>query len=481
MASLRETIKSIVLVSLILTAVVLSQFILLDGPTRTLVASDESVTTTADVTKYINPQGLFISFGGLSYTKIDDTLKGASLWEELRPILIQAVNNYEHVALIESTEYIDAFSDHSIMLRFSSGLTLETWFSLYNTALNLPTSMEDIIPYEVILRGDDANDMYIYDRVHETYFLLNYTRDDVESYAIEALIDGIEGEGYVEYRKISDRFSLIETVPDNPNRFNYELVPYAYTYLTQPLRITNEISLDEDAFDTDIAEIASTVFGNRLDFVKQLEDVNGAIVLMYGYGDKALTIDASGEVSFNQKFNESTAKELGFKQSLSIAAGMIEQFGVMPDGLRLSEVTSTFDTYTTWQFKFMYQLNNTTVSDQVGYIEVTVKAGQPIALKKNVKIVTSKVYVNNDRMYSIDNCISSNYLEVSLYYLQDNDIYDETTNSVQYYFPIRSAIETIDLEYYQVDMQMIPVWKIVISGRTYLFNAYSGEMIKNYR
>jgi hypothetical protein len=126
-------------------------------------------------------------------------------------------------------------------------------------------------------------------------------------------------------------------------------------------------------------------------------------------------------------------------------------------------------------------LDDTTVSEQSGGILVTVKGGQVTAIKKNVKQMTSRVYTSLDQMFSIDNCITQNYLEVSLYYLQDNDIYDATLNSIQYYFPIRGAIERIEMQYYQQDMTMMPVWRVVISGRTYLFSAYTGELIENYR
>jgi hypothetical protein len=364
------------------------------------------------------------------------------------------------------------------MLRFPIGLDFQTWLPLYNSAIELPSSIGGIVPYELIFKGDTSSNLYIYDKKNESYYHVTCTGS---STSVAQLVSDIFDRGFVEYRKISDRFSLLSTVPDDPNRFNYELLPYQYSQMTQQLKVENEVSLDPERFDQDVNAIATTVFGNRLDFVKQLEDVNGAIVLMYGYGDKALTIDTDGEISFNQKFNDNKAKEMSFGQSLAVAVGMFEKFGIVPEGVRLTHFVSEKGDYPTWTFSFEYQLKDTMVSPLSGYIEVSVKGGQPIAIKKKVKRVTSTVYASYNEMFTIDNCISMNYLELSLYYLQDNDIYDQTTNSFQYYFPIRSAISAIDLQYYEKKMQMIPVWRIVISERTYIFNAYTGEMIRNFR
>jgi len=478
MASLKETIKSIVLVGLILMTVILSRFILLDATKRTFEASDEVGVASVDVTQYINPQSFLISFGGLSYTKIDDTVEQEALWNALEPTLIHAVNDFDTVEMIDKETYVAAFSDKSIMLRFPFGLDFQTWLSLYDSTIELPNAIGGITPYELVFKGDSPLNLYIYDKDEDTYYHMTSTSVSVP---VSQMVTEISDKGFIEYRKISDRFSLFSTVPDDPNRFNYELLPYQYNHMTKQLKIKNEVSLESDAFDREVNAIATTVFGNRLDFVKQLEDVNGAIVLMYGYGDKALTVDTSGEISFNQKFNVNTAKDMPFGQSLAVAIGMFEKFGIIPEGVRLASFTREDDVYPIWTFSFEYQLNDIMVSPLSGFIEVTVKGGQPIAIKKNVKRVVSITSVNYDEMFTIDNCISLNYLEVSLYYLQDNDIYDQATNNFQYYFPIRSAISSINLEYYQIDMQMIPVWRVVISERTYIFNAYTGEMIRNFK
>ena len=478
MTSLRETIKSIALVSLVIMALILSRFVLLDDTASTLETVKVVETESVNVAKYINPQSYYISFGGLSYTKVNNTELQQDLWDALRPVITNEIQSALSVDLIDMQTYVKAFTDKSMMLRFTVGLDLGTWLTIYDDQLNIPDSLVDIRPYEIVLRADSPDRLYIYDKSAGLYYVIRH--EAVES-PLNDLITQVSSSGFVEYRKISDRFSLVSTVPDSDQRFNYELLPYQYTDLTQGLRISNEVDTNPAAFDNSVSTIAKSVFGNRLDFVKRLKDVNDAIVLMYGYGDKALTVSQDGTVTMNQKFNSNLAQATDFKKSLAIAIGGLEQFGVVPEGLQLASVSVTDEDYRKYLFEFSYKLENTVVTQKSGGAQVTVKGGQITEIKKNVKIVQSRIYTNVDRMFSIDNCITLNYLEVSLYYLQDNDIYDATLNNIQYYFPIRSAIEHISLEYVQQDMTMMPVWRVVISGRTYIFNAYNGTMIQTYR
>ncbi|MBS7527204.1 hypothetical protein KHM83_10980 [Fusibacter paucivorans] len=480
MTSLKETIKSIMLVSLVIAAVVLSRLVLLDGQTRVLETVNVIETSSVNVAKYINPQSYYVSFGGLSYTKVYDTEMQQKIWDALRPIVTDGLVNYEGVEVIEMTDYIEAFADKSILLRFTIDLNCAEWLPLYDSEIEVPSAVSKWVPYEILMRSDLPNSLFVYDRDEEAYYRVAIKGTEAEN-SVSELVDTMMASDFVEYRKISDRFSLASTVPDSLSRYNYELLPYQYTHLTQGVKVMNEVSTDAEAFDASVASIANEVFGNRLDFVKRLEDVNGSIVLMYGYGDKALTVAQNGDIIMNQKFNSSLAHEMGFRQSLAIGIGGMEQFGELPQGVQLDSVVTVDEDYTKYRFNFSYKLDDTVVSAQSGGIQVTVKGGQVIAIEKNVKQMMSRVYTSLDQMYSIDNCITQNYLEVSLYYLQDNDIYDATLNSIQYYFPIRSDIERIERQYYQQDMTMIPIWRVVISGRTYLFNAYTGALIENYR
>jgi hypothetical protein len=220
-----------------------------------------------------------------------------------------------------------------------------------------------------------------------------------------------------------------------------------------------------------------------MDFVKRLKDVNGSTILMYGYGEKALTISQSGALTYHEQLKGTSESTLNFKEAFSLAAGGVEAFGTQPDGLSLIYYVTTQKGYI---FYFGYKLNTYAVTgDASGWfpIHVTIEGNQITEIYKDVKVSES---FRSDRDKSdimpIDDCLTNNFLEVSIYFLQDNNIYDTALNTIEYYFPIRSEISSADMCYLASgNTEMIPVWRVIISGRTYIFNAHSGELMKTYR
>ncbi len=225
-----------------------------------------------------------------------------------------------------------------------------------------------------------------------------------------------------------------------------------------------------------------------MDFVKRLQDVNESIILMYGYGDKSLTVTPEGLISYRKKFDATRAEAFGFKESFALAVGKIEQFGIMPEGLFLEKFSYRQDEKS-YTFFFNYRINSFAIAEMASEdypITVVVKENQVVSVDKDVKryvdVTEDTPYKNSETLFTIDDCITNNFLEVSVYYLQDNNLYDQKTDPMEFFFPIRSEIESVDLRYYgETADYMIPVWQVVIDGRTYIFNAYDGKLIKTYR
>lgn len=483
---MKEQFKSVVLIGLIITSLVLSRWVLYDGLKTNLSKSDESDLKTVSINSYINPQSYFISFGGMSYTKVYDQEIRHRIWENVQPYIYATLTNYSQVESIDEKAYVEAFSKKSILLKMPLELRLEDMERIYGQE-TVPEEVADLIPAEFLIVSDESSSLLLHDRQSGKYYRFTSL---TKTHDIPELIGGIQSMEYIEYRKISDRFSLESTVSEDENYLNYTLIPYQYDYLVPNLEIQSEVSLGSEQFEDQIREVAKSVFGNRFDFIKRLEDINGSVIFMYGYGDKALTVTKEGKVSYHQKYDSTNSKEYDVSQALSLACGKLEQFGVLPSGVNLVKYKSDSDSgILTHTFSFTYKLGNYEVmplNPKKADIQVVVKGNQVVSIEKNVKAYVSETLLENslsyDKMYDIDECITSNFLEVSIYYLQDNNIYDASMNSIQYYFSIRSAISKIELNYYQSDeSHMIPVWVIEISGRTYLFDAYTGDIVTSYR
>lgn len=483
---MKERIKSIALISLIFMSLILSRWVLYDGLKTNIAKNSDNELKTVSINSYINPQSYFVSFGGMSYTKVYDQDIRNQIWANVQPYIFSTLNNYESFEIIDEKTYVEAFSTKSILLKMPLELRLSDLAELYGIG-QLPAEMASFVPTEYLIISDEPQVLYVYDEASKKYYKfqsMTFTHD------IPELIGSLQAMEYIEYRKVSDRFSLESTVSENENYLNYTLIPYQYDYLVPNLEVQNEVNLNSDQFDDQIREVAKAVFGNRFDFIKRLEDINGSVIFMYGYGDKALTITPEGVVSYSQKYKRNENGDLSVAGALSLACGELEQFGVLPSGVNLvSYQSESVDGVLKHIFSFNYKLGNYEVvpkSNLKSDIEVIVKGDQVLNITKNVKSFIGDAILERsldyDKMFDIDECITSNFLEVSIYYLQDNNIYDASMNSIQYYFSIRSAISKIEMNYYQLDeTHMIPVWVVDISGRTYIFDAYTGDVITSYR
>ena len=328
----KEQFKTILLILLVLSSVVLMQLNLFDGLVMGLEYSDVMDTPSTNLSTYISPQSFFISFGGLSYTKVYDIKMQDNIWGEIRPYILSSFLNYESITEISREEYVNAFTDKSILIRMPVALSTHSFFSLFSEE-GLDNALSKIIPYEYVLREGNPRSLFVYDQQNQVYYQI---RHKTLTHDIASIINQVKLESWVEYRKISDRFSLNITVEEPLNTLNYELIPFEYDYLVPAIAVDNEVNVDSQMFNSEINEISSLVFGSRLDFVKRLKDINDSIILMYGYGDKSLTFSKEGTITYRKKFEPNIAKATDFKEAFALAVGKLELFGKIPEGLYLA-------------------------------------------------------------------------------------------------------------------------------------------------
>ncbi len=486
MISKIEKAKSIALISLMLLALFLTQWILYDGLFANH-AKDYVVEYSAEkLLTIVRPQSYHISFGGLSYTRVYNQMLQERFWTELRPVVVNAMRHYTSIEDISRDDYLNMFTDLSILMKMPLHLKGETYMALWEVETTGDT-LEGIYFSEILMRSGSNHSMFIYDQPNERYYRV---RTEDRLHDVEAIIAAIPDEDIIEYRKISHRFSLENTVSEDYNQANYELIPFQYNYLVPQFTVGREELFESDVFSSGAQGLIQTVFGDRMDFVKRMRDVNGALILMYGYGERTLRFESSGKVVFNQKFVPSLSKELHFMEALNLAVGRLEHFGVYPEALFLADYETITDTDKGYIFYFNYKVMNYAMAKEgkSDYpVKVFVKGNQVIQVDKNVVVPETLITIQEtDQLLSIDECISRNFLQMSVYYLQDKNIFTGDVNVNDYYFIIRSEIEAIDITYYKLegyfdDVELlIPCWQVQIAGRVYLFDAYKGTLLKTF-
>lgn len=486
MKGTRELLKSILLVTLVLSSIVLTYMNLFNGLIINGKSSDVADISSSNLSQYINPQSFLVSFGGLSYTKVYDLADQKEIWSVVRPYIESCFLEFESVKEITKAEYNEAFSGKSVLIRMPFNLSVDEFLSLFSEKQSVNTTLK-MTPKEYVLKVGNERSLYVYDEVNQKYFQLT---NKAKAHDVEPLIRDLKDRGIVEYRKIAERFSLDSTVESPYDRLNYELIPVEQDFAVPSLLVENEVSLDETKFTEEVASISSAIFGNRLDFVKKLKDVNESIILMYGYGDKSLTVTKEGLISYRKKLDHVSAKKTTFKEAFSLAIGRIENFGVIPEGLYLERFTYSKES-STYEFYFNYKLNAysmTHFSSDEAPVKITVQDNQVVSVDKNIKIFAGEyqtaLTMSKGNLYAVDECINDNSLEIVVFYLQDNEKREEVLDPTDYYFPLRSEIKSIDLTYLEwIDngqSTVKPVWQVVIDQRTYIFDAFSGDLITAY-
>ena len=169
----KEQFKTILLILLVLSSVVLMQLNLFDGLVMGLEYSDVMDTPSTNLSTYISPQSFFISFGGLSYTKVYDIKMQDNIWGEIRPYILSSFLNYESITEISREEYVNAFTDKSILIRMPVALSTHSFFSLFSEE-GLDNALSKIIPYEYVLREGNPRSLFVYDQQNQVYYQIRH-------------------------------------------------------------------------------------------------------------------------------------------------------------------------------------------------------------------------------------------------------------------------------------------------------------------
>lgn len=77
-----------------------------------------------------------------------------------------------------------------------------------------------------------------------------------------------------------------------------------------------------------VRQLADAAFGNQFAFVNRLVDVNGAVVFLYGYGEKAFRIHPSGLLDYTEKPDPVlTGRKTDLQTALRLAVTFIGNVG----------------------------------------------------------------------------------------------------------------------------------------------------------
>ncbi|WP_459195596.1 hypothetical protein [Wukongibacter baidiensis] len=485
----KEKIKSVVLAVLFITCVVFTQKLWFHLPLGGVVslANNDDEEINIDVTDILSPQSFIISFGGGNHTVFysepyevwnitnPEEKKEVLIWETVKPVLKDYLKNDYEVQEVTLEEWKKIKKFKSIRMDFAFEIPEDSLTRAFSGKDNGISEAGDSVN-TILIPGIDEEKVNIYignDEENKYFKLTGMAINDEIRSLIENIEKNVDDRNYMYYFSLKD-ISDVQNDVLAPI-FNETFIP-SYNAIN-PIDVTDEVAVKSNA---------NQFFGKNFDFVKQITEIDGTHIYMYGYGEKALKINRNGTLEYTEKINkENAAVNLNFLDSLEYAVKFVNDKKGWPLAVTMENAyLSSYEPIEKegqkgYRFSFNYRLHGLPIyipdfGEDKG-IEVEVIGTQVISYKRRVKIAGKQLDDEIDSQKRIlnilevlnknSNDIKNNYKSFSGKELTEEEIKD---------IKIEELIEDIGLVYYSRDNVLKPVWQITIGNIVYYFDLYTG-------
>ncbi len=486
----REQLKSLTLVALFgLCTILVSQIWSGISITRLNPAKDFSSNSyaTEQLSELIYPQSYVINFGGGSHTAMFSDAYG--IWQTAKPVVLDAISERTAEMPLSEKEWQEMNQFRSV--RFQLPVSLEPNILLQLSGREGSYSGKIPAIDTVLISAAKTGEIYVGDSKTKQYYGLDGVSAKID---IEGLLQSVEQNTEPEYETVEEHYRILNILqPDGGEALpeNSVMVPRLEIKPMPILRIRGELpefAASGDAQDT-VRRLADAAFGNQFAFVNRLMDVNGAMVFLYGYGEKAFRIHPNGVMDYQEKPDTMLInKKTDLAGVLNRAITFIGRVGGYPEGIFLSGYEQT-ENKLGYKLRFSYPLegvpvvssaDNIQVETPTAFapIEIEVQGEQILFCKRRVGVVEGLLDVTPlwERALTMDEIIGKNYDRIlPIYMNQSKDSLVDT--SIQY--RVLQSIRSVRLVYCQNNAgdRMTPAWEIDFSGAKIYFNIYDGRMM----
>ena len=217
--------------------------------------------------------------------------------------------------------------------------------------------------------------------------------------------------------------------------------------------------------------MAEAVFGDTFDFVRRISDSFGNVTYMYGYGQK--TFSSSIDGSYEYKAEASGGESAGFLGDLQTALNFAAACGGWDESLKLSAVSIRSGREPSYEFCFVQSAEGVPVYAEHHYAaEITVTGGQVTRYLRSTAILSAGAGGEERNLTDPANVIAANCNHIynisrgSMLSIDSEEAFEYVSNSVsavlQGYFRSEDGSE------------LIPCWIIrTDDGACFYFDLYS--------
>lgn len=476
----RERLKSIVLVSLFILSIFLTQKVFIEIPYDLTLAFGKSETIKkADyiVSDIFSPERYLINYSKDNHTVLYSD-KSYPIWNESKKIIKNVFDNNKPI--FEKISY-DVFSEYnsvkSIMIQFPEPIQSKVFANIIDIQKKKQI-------YNVI-----ASIREIYINLEETPFLIISNNDDyikvsninINTITLNNTVNTIKkDENYVTYHP---RQSLLDTSKEI-------YAPHIMNNIPYDIYVLNKTELEEEL---EIESLVESFFSKDINYIKNVMEKDANI---YIFEDEKIIISESGVLEYYNNIEE-TVSSRDYYKSINTALNFMMQKDKLPNDLYLKsakEIESNGDKG--YRFIFGYKINeipiitNSNVYDYydnklTGPIEIEVYNEHVKSYKTFLRSVQS--YEKKDTaqiwgpLYHITNNAESIEIIIDRF-VKEKNIDSDSSNIEFYKGEILKSIKDIKLGYYDIanlneSQKLIAVWIIDIGESTYIFDMEDGRIL----
>jgi len=472
----RERLKTLILSILVAMSILLTQQLWFSSPIKILKSEadngQERNLSVAETRKnIISPNTIIVSFGA-GYTVLSSNLD--FVWNQSKDILENYFLGDPEITPVEHEIYIQSNILKSVELEFGDNIPTILVSSIFDSLENkIVRNIKDI--KKILIPAFNRGVIYIVEN-DNSIFEIKLSQHEENSTLI-SFIDELEKVEYIRYRPILSLFDELAG--------NYTLMPINYAVTTPQTFVQSEININNESM---LIERSKKFFNENFDFVKTIKETSGAVVYIYGYGEKSVRINNKGALEYNEQIGNISSTNV--VASLDTAIDFISKNAGFPEGTYLKDIDNISNNQNKgYRFAFSYRIgglpiefNSNKMEDS---IEIEVYGNKVKSYRNLVRNVMDIQGISPEQsVLYFPNIIEKNIKHLKLQYFNTQNQLAEEMDDEQKIFEILNSIEEVRMVYFDTvetdkDQLLKPSWMIKIKGDIYYFDSYTGELINS--
>lgn len=478
----KEKLKSLLLVFLIMTSVMLTQRVWFRSPLELLQTEasyfEVSETLLAETKESVlRPERLVLGFGGgvnnSHHTHLDH-LNMKPYWDHSKAVLSTYFNQDPEIQVVSYEDYLQGFSGRNMELYFGEGVPSVFFAALVGSMDNVVTQNLQMIQ-KILIPVRSPDSIYMVDE-EGIYYQLSLEEDAIDENwpDLLSLLDRKQPGSYVKYYPL---FSYVG---------NDVLLPLSYEENLPRIFVESEV---DTSHENRLHQRVRTFFDENFDFVKIIRETTGSHIYMYGYGQQEVRVSKQGRIEYTAETGNESGTNINraFKTALEF---VLRNHG-FPEGAYLKNVTPIEqDGNRGFSFAFGYSMQGVSVEQKrmasTNPIEIHVYGDLVKRYQSMTRQAMGMPEVRPEEGIISPHRLIENHFNMLLEDLRQSTSGDQEEREEDEVVleelegdELLRRIEDIRLIYLDREevhrrQMLIPAWRIQIDEKIYYFDAHEG-------